>query len=367
MYGNEKLKYDENGNRTTDGKYSYTWNEADQLTTITKQGETTPFAKYKYDDDGRRIEKEVNGQITRYFYDGDSINPLYETDGNGNVLRQYVYSIDGVRLAMKAQGQTLFYHYNPHGDVVAMTDSNGQVVANYEYDAWGNVLKSETTGIAADNPFGYAGYMYDKEIGMYYLIARYYNPEHGVFLSVDPDPGDGDDPITQNGYTYGDNNPVMLVDPDGHWVWLAINGGFAVYDGYKAYKSGASAKMIVRKAAYSAIGGGKFKVAKGVLKSGRTLTKIPQKAYKVHNQIKRNNGKAPKGYAGGRTFDNDGRGNGKILPRNTKYREYDVNPLIKKKNRGGQRLVIGNNGKAYYTKNHYKTFVQFPRKKRMIR
>nr|WP_257150230.1 hypothetical protein [Bacillus cereus] len=29
--------------------------------------------------------------------------------------------------------------------------------------------------------------MYDKEIGMYYLIARYYNPEHGVFLSVDPD------------------------------------------------------------------------------------------------------------------------------------------------------------------------------------
>ncbi|WP_420911567.1 RHS repeat domain-containing protein, partial [Bacillus toyonensis] len=157
-YGNEKLKYDANGNRTADGKYSYTWNEADQLTTITKQGETTPFAKYKYDDDGRRIEKEVNGQITRYFYDGDSINPLYETNGSGEVLRQYVYSIDGVRLAMKAQGQTLFYHYNPHGDVIAMTDQNGQIVANYEYDAWGNVLKSDATGIAAENPFGYAGY-----------------------------------------------------------------------------------------------------------------------------------------------------------------------------------------------------------------
>ncbi|MBJ8095594.1 DNRLRE domain-containing protein [Bacillus cereus] len=366
-FGNESLTYDANGNRTSDGKYTYTWNEADQLVALTKKDESNPFSTYKYDDDNRRIEKNVNGQVTRYFYDGDSINPLYETDGSGNVLRQYVYSIDGVRLAMKSQGQTLYYHYSPHGDVVAMTDGEGKVVANYEYDAWGNVLKSDAKGIAADNPFGYAGYMYDKEIGMYYLIARYYNPDHGVFLSVDPDPGDGDDPVTQNGYTYGDNNPVMLVDPDGHWVWLAINGGFAVYDGYKAYKSGASAKMIVRKAAYSAIGGGKFKVAKGVLKSGRTLTKIPQKAYKVHNQIKRNNGKAPKGYAGGRTFDNDGRGNGQILPRNTKYREYDVNPLIKKKNRGGQRLVIGNNGKAYYTKNHYKTFVQFPRKKRMIR
>jgi len=71
--------------------------------------------------------------------------------------------------------------------LAAFYHANREVVAAYEYDAWGNVVKSDTKGIAADNPFGYAGYMYDKEIGMYYLIARYYNPEHGVFLSVDPD------------------------------------------------------------------------------------------------------------------------------------------------------------------------------------
>ncbi|WP_270608181.1 RHS repeat-associated core domain-containing protein, partial [Bacillus mobilis] len=171
---------------------------------------------YKYDDDNRRIEKSINGQVTRYFYDGDSINPLYETDGSGNVLRQYVYSTSGMRLAMKAKGQTLYYHYNPRGDVVAMTNQDKEVVATYEYDSWGNVLKSDAKGIAADNPFGYAGYMYDKEIGMYYLIARYYNPDHGVFLSIDPEPGDADDPVTQNGYTYVDNNPVMLIDPDGN-------------------------------------------------------------------------------------------------------------------------------------------------------
>ncbi|KAB2455302.1 RHS repeat-associated core domain-containing protein [Bacillus cereus] len=109
-----------------------------------------------------------------------------------------------------------------------MTDKDGQIVASYEYDSWGNVVKNDTKGIAADNPFGYAGYMYDKEIGMYYLIARYYQPEHGVFLSVDPDPGDEDDPVTMNGYTYADNNPVMMTDPDGKWAWLvqvAIAGG----------------------------------------------------------------------------------------------------------------------------------------------
>ncbi|WP_078179695.1 RHS repeat-associated core domain-containing protein [Bacillus cereus] len=119
-----------------------------------------------------------------------------------------------------------------------MTDQNGEVVATYEYDSWGNVLKSDRKGIAADNPFGYAGYMYDKEIGMYYLVARYYNPNHGVFLSVDPDPGDEDDPVTQNGYTYGDNNPVMLTDPDGHAPWLipVAIGGYRAYKGYKAIK-----------------------------------------------------------------------------------------------------------------------------------
>ncbi|PEM80926.1 hypothetical protein CN639_28830 [Bacillus toyonensis] len=179
---------------------------------------------------------------------------------------------------MKAQGQTLFYHYNPRGDVIAMTDQNGQVVANYEYDAWGNVLKSDTTGIAAENPFGYAGYMYDKEIGMYYLIARYYNPEHGVFLSVDPDPGDEDDPVTQNGYTYAGNNPVMSVDPDGHAFWLVVNAGFAAYDGYGAYKSGKGARGIAKAAAKGAIGGGRFKYG---AKAARQVAKSV-KSHKHH-------------------------------------------------------------------------------------
>nr|WP_313897554.1 RHS repeat-associated core domain-containing protein [Bacillus cereus group sp. BfR-BA-01331] len=227
-FGNESLTYDANGNRTSDGKYKYAWNEDDQIVAITKQGESNAFATYKYDEDNRRIEKNVGGTVTRYFYDGDSINPLYETDGSGTVLRQYVYSTSGTRLAMKSQGQTVYYHYNPRGDVVTMTDQNREVVATYEYDSWGNVLKSEVKGIAADNPFGYAGYMYDKEIGTYYLMARYYNPDHGVFLSVDPDPGDEDDPVTQNGYTYADNNPVMMVDPDGHW---------AKFNKYKWYKN----------------------------------------------------------------------------------------------------------------------------------
>ena len=61
------------------------------------------------------------------------------------------------------------------------------------------------------------------------------------------DPGDEDDPVTMNGYTYGDNNPVMKVDPDGHYaialaaagtnfwnpVGWVIAGGLAIYGGIK--------------------------------------------------------------------------------------------------------------------------------------
>ena len=62
------------------------------------------------------------------------------------------------------------------------------------------------------------------------------------------DPGDEDDPVTMNGYTYGDNNPVMKVDPDGHYaIALAAGTNFGIqlagllleglqFTGYQVYK-----------------------------------------------------------------------------------------------------------------------------------
>ena len=45
-----------------------------------------------------------------------------------------------------------------------------------------------------------------------------------------------DDPITMNGYTYADNNPVMMTDPDGHLAWMVLNTGFALMMGIKRIK-----------------------------------------------------------------------------------------------------------------------------------
>ncbi|WP_163101613.1 DNRLRE domain-containing protein [Peribacillus alkalitolerans] len=220
-FGEESIQYDENGNRIADSKYTYEWNAADQLIAVYKKGETSPYAEYKYDDNGRRIQKNVQGTITNFIYDGDSLNVLYETNENEQVLRSYVYGVDGQLLALNkyngsAVSGTYYYHYNPRGDVIALTDHNGSIVGTYKYDSWGNPLNSEDlTGVALENPYRYAGYQYDEETGLYYLMARYYHPIHGVFLSLDPDPGDDDDILTQNGYAYANNNPVMMIDPDG--------------------------------------------------------------------------------------------------------------------------------------------------------
>jgi ribonuclease T1 len=88
-----------------------------------------------------------------------------------------------------------------------------------------------------------------------------------------------------------------------------------------------------------------------------TDTRIPAKAFKVLKYV-RENGVAPSGYEGGRRFGNYEKrlpqkdGNQRI-----NYQEWDVNPKIQGKNRGAERLITSP-VKAYYTGDHYRTFIE---------
>ena len=61
------------------------------------------------------------------------------------------------------------------------------MVANYTYDAWGYPISgsSPSSLIGSLNPLRYRGYVYDTEIGLYYLQSRYYSPKTGRFLNAD--------------------------------------------------------------------------------------------------------------------------------------------------------------------------------------
>ncbi|ASB72078.1 tRNA(Glu)-specific nuclease WapA [Bacillus subtilis subsp. subtilis] len=206
--------------------------------------------------------------------------------------KAYTYGDSGQLLAFTQNGKKYFYHYNAQGDVIAISDSTGKTVAKYQYDAWGNPTKTEASDEVKDNRYRYAGYQYDEETGLYYLMARYYEPRNGVFLSLDPDPGSDGDSLDQNGYAYGNNNPVMNVDPDGHWVWLVVNAGFAAYDGYKAYKSGKGWKGAAWAAA-SNFGPGKiFKGASRAYKFTKKAVKITgHTRHGLNQSIGRNGGR----------------------------------------------------------------------------
>jgi RHS repeat-associated protein len=65
------------------------------------------------------------------------------------------------------------------------------------------------------SPSFYRGEQYDSDLGLYYLRARYYNPNTGRFMSRDPEDGDETDPKTLHKYVYANGDPVNAVDPTG--------------------------------------------------------------------------------------------------------------------------------------------------------
>ena len=118
---------------------------------------------------------------------------------------------------------------NTLGDIIAIRDEDGNVVAKYIYDAWGNILHEEG-GMASVNPFRYRGYYYDTETGFYYLQTRYYDPTICRFINAD-----NYELIAElssvagqlNLYAYANNNPIMYTDETGcmaNWLKWVIGG-----------------------------------------------------------------------------------------------------------------------------------------------
>jgi RHS repeat-associated protein len=183
-----------------------------------KNASGTTIASFNYDHLGRRISKTTSNGTIYYHYDGDSNRVLYETDANNNIVAEYTWDVHDLPVTMTRNGTTYYYHVNGHGDVTALTDSSGNVVAEYSYDAWGNIL-SQTGAMASANPYRYAGYYYDTETGLYYLMARYYDANIGRFITRDTFHGFEDEPLSLNQYIYTHNNPVIFTDPNGHAVF----------------------------------------------------------------------------------------------------------------------------------------------------
>ena len=166
---------------------------------------------FSYDGKGRRLSKNN----IAYTYDSNG-NLIKSSDGSESL--EFIYDNTGV-VGVKYNDTLYFYRKDAQGNIIAILNSDGAVVARYEYDAWGNhtvLAEEEYLSLAKANPFRYRSYYFDTETGLYYLKTRYYDPELGRFISQDS--VDYAAPETINGlnlYAYCLNNPISYIDQSG--------------------------------------------------------------------------------------------------------------------------------------------------------
>lgn len=234
-------QYDENGNMIAKtGQYgrhydqdswTYEYDYENRLIKVTKvEEDEIKTVTFKYDPFGRRIEKRVEeiekGDIEfktyTYVYDNEDIILMLQNgsdDEEGHHkgkhrtktrISRFVHgpSIDEP-LAIEQKGKLYFYHADGLGSITSLTDHKAKVVQSYEYTAFGEMKHH---GGKVKQPYTYTGREWDKETGLYFYRARYYDPYAGRFISQDPIGFAGGD---VNLYGYVGNASIGFIDPLG--------------------------------------------------------------------------------------------------------------------------------------------------------
>ena len=228
VYDGENITYDDIGNPLSyRNGISFTWKNGRRLASYT---DGVYNITYNYTDGGIRKNKTVNGETTEYLLSGSQI--MQERRPNGDILnyaRDESGGLVGFDYYSAAENVINFYYYlkNMQGDIVGITDRQGNVLVTYTYDTWGKLISitgSMANTIGIINPFRYRGYYYDTETGFYYCNSRYYDPEVSRFISADTTDLLSATPMAltdKNLYAYCDNNPVVRIDRGGQF-WETI-------------------------------------------------------------------------------------------------------------------------------------------------
>ena len=214
-YNGQAITYDEIGNPLSYDGWTFVWESGRQLKRMTKDGSTID---YKYDDNGIRTSKTVNGITTNY----TTIDGRITSQDDGTNFLYFRYESNDQLVGVQINGTEYIYLKNLQGDVVSILDMNGQSVVDYTYDAWGKV--TSISGSMADtignlNPMRYRSYYYDNESGYYYLQSRYYDSNTCRFINADESSmleltkGEA---VGANLFAYCGNDPANNVDPSGH-------------------------------------------------------------------------------------------------------------------------------------------------------
>ncbi|HJI91015.1 MAG TPA: RHS repeat-associated core domain-containing protein [Clostridiales bacterium] len=228
--------------------YTFTWTKGRQLASATVDGKQV---SYTYDMSGVRSGKQVyttsNQRTTTYTYttlSGKVMRQQWETRNSDDTVYQAMQSLEFVyddgnqpfAMIYKHGQTTELYYYvlNAQGDVIALLNSAGSLVASYNYGAWGNYSvhdkdgkkNTSTSFIGHINPLRYRGYYYDRETRLYYLQSRYYDFANCRFINADAyATTNAGSFLSCNMFAYCGNNPVNRADQSGTF-WKEIGSFF---------------------------------------------------------------------------------------------------------------------------------------------
>ena len=216
-FDGDSITYDKNGNPLTyRDDMTFEWENGRILKNINTSDKAIQMS---YDSNGMRTQKSVDGVKTNYYY--DSSNNLFALTQGSDTLFFY-YDNSGEVMSVSCNGTMYYYIKDLQGDITEIVDKDGKAVAEYAYDAWGNMLTEDngTLTVGKLNPFRYRSYVYDEETGLYYLQSRYYDPLTGRFVNADvyADTQSGT-PLSTNMFAYCENNAINKSDDEGKDAW----------------------------------------------------------------------------------------------------------------------------------------------------
>ena len=208
------------------------WNSQYQLVSVATNG---VFAEsYAYDALGRRVSTSTQEGIIRHIYD-DNWQCIADVDENGSVVCSYVWGegIDNL-LAVKVGGNAYYPLTDIQGTVWGYADSANNIVARFDYDAWGNILSATSTvPTLATNRYRFQGREWSAATGLSNFRMRWYDAVTGRWFSKDPIGLSGG----LNLYAFCGNDAVNLWDPYGK-----------AYIGYRPLSAGGGKKQTITNA-----------------------------------------------------------------------------------------------------------------------
>jgi RHS repeat-associated protein len=224
--GQASYTYDANGSRIskTSGGVTTTYSyNADNLLSATSSPSLS--TSYAYDGDNQRISATEDGSESDFVLDPTATDELVLQESQGETTTTYAYGAG--LISRETQSGVTYLLSDGQGSVRLECDESGDVTKSHSYDAYG--IEQGTPDFSG-NRFRYTGEWSDGT-GLVFLRARFYDPETGAFLSVDPKPS------ASSRYLYCADNPLVAIDPSGcdwkNWATDKLGQGFnAMVDWY---------------------------------------------------------------------------------------------------------------------------------------